>query len=37
MLREAQALPFYSGLRAVLLVWSERAGLVIVGTHALPP
>lgn len=37
MLREAQALPFCSGLRAVPLLWSERAGLVNVGTHALLP
>lgn len=36
MLREAQALPFCS-VRVVLLVWSERAGLVIMGTHALLP
>lgn len=37
MLREAQALPFCSGLRAVPLLWSERAGLVNVGAHALLP
>lgn len=37
MLRGALALPFCSGLRAVPLVWSERAGLMSVGTHDLLP
>lgn len=37
MLTEVQALRFWSALRAVLLVWSERAGLVSVGAHAMLP